>query len=107
MHLDLDQAVALTGLTASALDVEGEAPRAVTAGAGLRHAREQFTNRREQTGVGRRVRAWRAADWALVNVNHLVQVLQAVTAVVRCRFQGAGAIEGGRAEREQGVVDQR
>ncbi|MNJ57607.1 hypothetical protein D3C77_532020 [compost metagenome] len=107
VHFDLDQAVTLAGLAAPALDVEGETPRAIAARTGFRHAGEQFTNGCEQPGVGRRVRARCTADRALVDVDHLVQVLQAVAAVVRRRLQRTGAIEGGRTEREQGVVDQR
>ena len=57
-------------------DVEGEAPRAVAAQAGLGDGGEEVADRREDPGVGRRVRARRAADRALVDVDHLVDVLQ-------------------------------
>jgi hypothetical protein len=53
MHLDFDDAVALTRLAASAFDVEAEAPGFVAAGAGFRHGCEDVADRREQAGVGR------------------------------------------------------
>ena len=106
VHFYLDQAITLTGFTASALHVEGETPRAITAGAGLRHAREQFTDRGKQPGVSRRVGARRSANRALVDVDDLVQVLQPLDAVVRGCFQRGGAIECGGAERVERVVDE-
>ena len=41
VHLDLDDAVALAGFAASALDVEREAPRPVAARLGFRQLRNQ------------------------------------------------------------------
>jgi hypothetical protein len=41
VHLDLDDAVALAGLAAAALDVEGEAPGLVAARLGLRQLANQ------------------------------------------------------------------
>src|ERR1700675_963544 len=44
VHLDADDAVALAGLAASALDVEGETPGSVTAHPRLGKLRKQFAN---------------------------------------------------------------
>ncbi len=55
VHLDLDDAVALAGLAAAALDVEREAARLVAARFRFRQAGEPFADRRERAGVGRRV----------------------------------------------------
>src|SRR5207302_10110858 len=85
VHLDLDDAVALAGLAAAALDVEREAAGLVAARLRLRQAGEPFADRREGAGVGRGVRARRAADRRLVDVDHLVEVLQALDAIVRGR----------------------
>ena len=85
VHLDLDDAVALAGLAAPALDVEGEAARLVAARLGLGQAREPLADGREGAGVGGRVGARRAADRRLVDVDHLVEVLQALDAVVLAR----------------------
>ena len=81
MHLDLDDAVALAGLAAAALDVEGEAAGLVAARLGFRQAGEPFADRREGAGIGRRIGARRAADRRLVDVDDLVEVLEAFDAV--------------------------
>ena len=78
LHLDLDVAVALAGLAAAALDVEAEAAGLVAAQARFRHGGEELADWREQAGVGRRVRARRAADRRLVDVDHLVEVAEAL-----------------------------
>ena len=85
VHLDLDDAVALAGLAAAALDVEGEAPGLVAARLGFGQAGEPFADRRERAGIGRGVRARRAADRRLVDVDDLVDMLQPLDAVVRAR----------------------
>ena len=82
VHLDLDDAVALAGLAAAALDVEGEAARLVAARLGFRQAGEPVADRREGAGIGRGVRARRAADRRLVDVDDLVEEFQALDAVV-------------------------
>jgi hypothetical protein len=45
VHLDLDDAIALAGLAAAALDVEGEAPRLVAARLGFGQAGEPVADR--------------------------------------------------------------
>ena len=105
VHLDLDQAVALAGLAAPAAHVEGEAPRAVAARARLGHAGEELADRCQQAGVGRRVGARGASDRRLVDVDQLVEVLQALDRLVR-RGLGRGAVEPVRRGARQGVVDQ-
>ena len=75
VHLDLDDAVALAGLAAPALDVEGEAARLVAAQLGFRQSGEEVADLGEDAGVGGRVGARGAADGRLVDVDHLVQVL--------------------------------
>src|SRR5262249_30172596 len=66
VHLDLDDAVALAGLAAAALDVEREAARLVAARLRLRQAGEPLADRRERAGVGRRVRTRRAAEMSMI-----------------------------------------
>ena len=87
VHLDLDDAVALAGLAAAALDVEGEAAGLVAARLGLGQAGEPFADRREGAGVGGRVGARRAADRRLVDVDDLVEKFEAR----RCARAGPGA----------------
>src|SRR5262249_21300442 len=72
----------LAGLAAAALDVEGEAPGPVAARLGLGQAGEPVADRREGAGVGRRGGARRAADRRLVDVDDLVEEVDAVDLVV-------------------------
>ena len=85
VHLDLHQAVALAGLAAAALHVEGEAAGAVAAHLRLRQLGEQVADRREEPGVGGGVGARRAADRALVDVDDLVHELEPFDPVVIAR----------------------
>ena len=85
VHLDLDDAVALALLAAPALDVEREPARPVAARLGLRQPGEPLAHRREGAGIGRGVRARRAADRRLVDVDDLVEEFEAGEVVVRGR----------------------
>jgi hypothetical protein len=106
MHLDLDDAVALAGLAASALDVEAEASRLVAARTRFRHIRKNLADRREQSRVGRGVGARRAADRALIDFDDAVDVVESLDAVEMRGARGR-AIELGRHRAKQRVVDQR
>src|SRR5690606_14526577 len=77
VHLDLDHTVALAGLAAPALDVEREAARPIAARLRLGQARVPIPDRREGAGVGGGVRARRAPDRRLIDIDYLVEVLQA------------------------------
>ncbi len=77
VHLDLDDTVALAGLAAPALDVEAEPPRLVAARLGFGQAGEPVADRGEGAGIGGGVRARRAPDRALVDVDDLVEMLEA------------------------------
>ena len=106
VHLDALQAVALARLAAPALDVEGEAAGLVAALARLGEHRVQLADGREEAGVGRGVRARRAADGRLVDLDHLVDVLEPLDGVVRARlFQRA--VEVARERAVEDVVDER
>ena len=106
VHLDLDDAVALAGLAAAALDVEREAAGLVAARLALGQAGEPFADRRERARIGRGIGARRAADRRLVDVDDLVEVLDAVDAVVRGRGL-AGAVEPPRQRLVERVDQQR
>ena len=107
MHFHLDHTVTLAGFAAAALDVKAEAARVVTATARFRHAGEQLTHRSEDAGVGRRVGTRSAPDRALIDVDHLVEVLQTGHFAERRRFGDSGTVELALGDREQRVVDQR
>ena len=89
MHLDLEHAVAFALLAAATLDVEAEAPGQVAPRLALRQLGEQFTQRREQAGVGGGVAPGGAADGSLVDVDDLVHQLQALDGPVLAHHVGA------------------
>jgi len=106
VHLDLDDAVALAGLAAAALDVEGKPAGLVAARLGLGEAGEPFADRRECPGIGRGIGARGAADRRLVDVDDLVDVLESLDAVVR-GGAFAGVIEFARDRLVERVDQQR
>src|SRR5579884_2645278 len=83
VHLDLDDAVALARLAASALHVEREASGRVAAHLRLGRQRVQLADQVERAGVRRGVRARRAPDRRLIDHDHLVERLGALDAAVR------------------------
>jgi len=106
MHLDLDHSVALARLATPALDVEAESSGLVASRTRLRHGGEDLANRREQACIGRRIGAGRASDRTLVDLDHAIDVLEALDPVeVRRARRGAVELRGHRAE--QGIVHQR
>ena len=106
MHLDGDDAVALAGFTPTALHVEGEAARSKAALARLGHHREEIADEREQPGVGGGIRAWSPPDRRLVDLDNLVDQLDALDTVVCTGFIGS-AIERLRKRAVEDVVHQR
>ena len=62
MHLNLEGAIAATGLATTALDVERETPLLVTARLGVGRIGVELANVIEQSRVCRRIRARRAAN---------------------------------------------
>ena len=74
------------------LTLKEKRPGCVAARLGLGQAGEPVADRREGAGIGRRVGARRAADRRLVDVDDLVEVLEALDALVRGRHV-AGAVE--------------
>ena len=86
MHLHLDQSVALTGFAAPTPNVERKAPDLIATGARLGCAGEEFPDRGKKTGIGGRVGSGCAPDWALVDVNNFVELVQARDALMRRRL---------------------
>ena len=86
VHLDLDDAFTPAGFAAAALDIERESSGHVAPRLGLGQRGEEFPDRGEQSGVGGGIRAWRAADRALIDLDHLVEVFGAFERVVGARF---------------------
>ncbi|CCK04027.1 hypothetical protein BN129_2780 [Cronobacter sakazakii 701] len=107
VHLNLDNAIALAGFTAAAAYVKAETARRIAASTRFRHAREQFTHWRKDARVGRRVRAWRAANRALIDIDNFIEMFHALNVAIRCRFGDRRAVELALGNREQRIVDKR
>ncbi len=72
IHFDAAQAVALAGFAAAALHVEAEAAGLVAAFARFGQHGEEIANGREDSGVGGGIRARRAADGRLIDLDDFV-----------------------------------
>ncbi len=94
MHLDLQDAIALACLTASALDVKAETPCAVAPGFRLYGLAEEFPYAIEYARVGCGIGARRAADGLLVDVDDLVDMLQPFDSLVFPRLS-FGVVQAG------------
>ena len=75
LHLHFLDARSLAILAAPPFDVKGEAARLVAAGLGFRERCVELSDLVEDAGVGGRVGARGAADGALVDLHHRLQVL--------------------------------
>ena len=77
LHLDLVVSIALAGLAAASLHVEGEPARRIAAHPGFGKTGEQVPDGGEGPGVGGRVAPRGAPDGRLVDVHDLVHALYA------------------------------
>ena len=85
MHFDLQNAVAAARLATPALDVEGEAAVAIAAHLRIRRGGEHLADEVEQAGIRRRIAARRPADGALIDVDDLVERVDALDPVAIAR----------------------
>ena len=106
VHLDLQQTVAGASLAPAATGIEGEAPRPVATGLGLLRGGKKIAYVVEEIGVGGGVGAGRAADGALVDAYHLVQILQSLHGGVLAGV-GLHAVQLGAQPLIDDLVDQR
>ncbi len=105
-HADLDDAIALAGLAAPALDVEGEAALGISAHFGVVCHGEKIPDMVEHAGIRRRVGSGRAADGGLIDVDDLIDMLQPQNLLVFARAVfGAVQLPGRRLV--ENLVDQR
>ena len=77
MHLDLDDAVAAAGFASAALHIETEPALAVASGLGILGGGEQISDLVEHSRIGGRIRTGCPADGRLIDVDHLVQLVDA------------------------------
>ncbi len=78
IHFQPVRAIALAGLAPASRDIEAEPARSVTARFRLGHPREEVANLVKQLDVGRRVGARSSTDRRLVDIDHLVEMLEAL-----------------------------
>ncbi len=108
VHLDPDGAVSLAVLAAAALHVEAEASGLPAPGLGFRQGGEEVPDVGEDPDVGGGVRAGGPADGALVDVDDLVDVLDALQGVELSLGPGGShhPVGDGRVEevREEGAL---
>ena len=82
MHLDLANAISLAGLATAALHIERESSRFVAVDARFWEHGEQAADFIEYLDVGRGVAARSPADRSLIDVDHLVELLESVYGVM-------------------------
>ena len=92
MHLDFQDAIALTRFAASAFDVKREPPCGVPLCLGIVRLGEQLPNVCEYARIGCRIGTRRSADWRLVNVDDFVQILQPLHPF-KCSGTDTGSIQ--------------
>src|SRR5215470_1913020 len=105
VHFNFYDAVALAGLATPALNVERESSRFVAPRFGFRKTSKPFSNRCERPRIGGWIRARRASNRRLVDVDHLVEILEAFNLVER-RGCFASAVESPRDRFIEGVDQQ-
>ncbi len=105
MHFHPGNTVAPAGLAATTFDVKAETTWLVSARPRFLRAGVNFAYGCKQASIGSRVRAGRASDWALINIDDLVEELKTATGFI---FSGVktAAINFYRREFIQGLIDQ-
>src|SRR5229473_3229939 len=100
IHFDAAEAIALAGFATATFDVEAEAAGAIATFARFREHGEEFTDGREDAGVGGGIGARGAADGSLVDLDDFVDLIGADDFAMRpgrflgaIEFLGEGAVE--------------
>ena len=106
VHFDLDQAVAAARLTAAALGVEGKAAWTVAPKLGVLRGGVEVPDVVEQAGIGGRIGARSAADGALVDADHLVELFDPLKAIMPTGTN-AGVVQATRQLLVDDLIDQR
>ena len=83
IHFELVGSVSVAGFASSSLDIEAEPALGVTSDSRFRQAGEEVPNRAEHADVSRRIRARGPPDWALIDVDGLLEFLLPADGPVR------------------------
>src|SRR6266849_948247 len=86
VHFDPPLPFSLAGFAPPARDIERKSSRLVTAFTRFWQHGVQISDLGKDSGVRRRIRAWRAANRRLVNANDLVDILRAGDGLVHPRL---------------------
>ena len=105
VHLNALVAIARAGLASSTLHIEGEATGLVASDLGLGKIYKKITYIVEHIGVCSRVAPRCTSQWSLVNIHHLVYILQTFDRIVWQRV-GKRTIEVLRENGVQSIVNQ-
>src|SRR3989442_37839 len=95
VHLHLHEPIALTGFATAALHVERDPYRPVPPQLRFGEIGNQLADRCEEARIGRRIGPRRAADRALIDVDHLVDEVQPFQSIMRAGHD-FGAVEMAR-----------
>ena len=106
MHLDLQNPVAAAGFAPAAFDIEAEASLLIASRLGICRSGEQVPNQVKYPGIRGRIRAGRAPDGRLVDVNDFIQLLDSFDILVLAR-NGPGPVQFFCQTLVQDFVDQR
>lgn len=105
VHFDFVDTVALAGFAASTLNIETEAAGFITAKFSFGLMSEKFADLIEDTGISRDVGTRGAANRGLVDDDTLVEMLDAVDALVEAG-NGLGAVEASKELVREDFVDE-
>ncbi len=105
MHLHLPPSISLTGLTPSALDVEGEPARIVPAQFRFGGQRKEVANLIPDIDIRGRIRPGRPSDRVLGDIDHFIDVVQSFQMVILSGFC-TGPVQFPRQEGLQRLGDQ-
>ncbi len=85
LHFNAVLSLTLAGLAAATFDIETKATWLVATNFAFRHTGKQFADGVEKVRIGCRIGARRTANWALVDFDDLVQVLQSLIPLMFAR----------------------
>ena len=105
MHLNFNHAIALTGLAAASFDIKAEPTRLISTSPSLLRLGEEFSNRREETGISRGIRPRGSTDRTLVDSDDLIQVFKSYDVVLGLWINRAHAVLSSGYDGIEGLVD--
>ena len=82
MHLDLDDAVAAAGLAAASLHIEAEPALFISPCLRIGRGGKQIPDHVEHPGIGGGIGTGRAADGRLIDVDHLIQLIDSLNSFI-------------------------